>query len=364
MGRDVNMPAMQLHWDIFCRVIDNYGDIGVCWRLARQLAGAHGRQVRLWVDDLESMRLLCPALDPRIAEQSLDGITVRQWTTPFVVDRVADVVIEAFACELHEAYLLAMAALPRAPAWINLEYLTAEAWAESCHGVASPHASLPLIKYFFFPGFSQATGGLLREPCLPLTSEPAIGEISLFCYDNAPVGPWLEALASAPEPVRCLVSPGKPLSAVRACLSGDGPWQLGVARIEPAPFLSQADYDALLRRCAINIVRGEDSFVRAQLAGRPFVWHIYPQEDDAHLDKLTAFLDRYTAGLGTPAATAVRKLFLAWNTPVPATTLTAAWDDFLQHLPAIDRHARQWQHHCMQLPELSARLVKFCADAV
>jgi hypothetical protein len=28
------MPAMQLHWDIFCRVIDNFGDIGVCWRLA------------------------------------------------------------------------------------------------------------------------------------------------------------------------------------------------------------------------------------------------------------------------------------------------------------------------------------------
>ena len=358
------MPAMQLHWDIFCRVVDNYGDIGVCWRLARQLSGVHGRRVRLWVDDLGSMRQLCPALDPQAAAQHLDGIEVRQWTTPFVVDRVADVVIEAFACELPASYLQAMADLPKAPAWINLEYLTAEAWAESCHGVASPHASLPLIKYFFFPGFSPATGGLLREPGLPLTTEPATGEISLFCYDNAPLGPWLEALASAPEPLRCLVSPGKPLTAVRACLPGDGPWQLGAARIEPVPFLAQADYDALLRRCAINIVRGEDSFVRAQLAGRPFVWHIYPQDDDAHLDKLTAFLDRYTAGLESVAATAVRNIFLAWNTPLPPTTLPAAWRDFLAHLPAIDRHARKWQQDCMRLPELSASLVKFCADAV
>ena len=29
-----------MHWDMFCRVIDNYGDIGVCWRLAADLARA------------------------------------------------------------------------------------------------------------------------------------------------------------------------------------------------------------------------------------------------------------------------------------------------------------------------------------
>ncbi|MBY0444112.1 MAG: elongation factor P maturation arginine rhamnosyltransferase EarP, partial [Burkholderiales bacterium] len=39
-----------VRWDIFCRVIDNYGDIGVCWRLARQLSFEHGFAVRLMVD--------------------------------------------------------------------------------------------------------------------------------------------------------------------------------------------------------------------------------------------------------------------------------------------------------------------------
>ena len=28
---------MRVTWDIFCSVVDNFGDIGVTWRLARQL---------------------------------------------------------------------------------------------------------------------------------------------------------------------------------------------------------------------------------------------------------------------------------------------------------------------------------------
>ena len=36
--------------DLFCRVIDNWGDAGVCWRLARQLVRERGAQVRLWID--------------------------------------------------------------------------------------------------------------------------------------------------------------------------------------------------------------------------------------------------------------------------------------------------------------------------
>jgi hypothetical protein len=46
-------------WDIFCRVIDNYGDIGVCWRLARQLANEYPYQIRLWVDELAALKMIC-----------------------------------------------------------------------------------------------------------------------------------------------------------------------------------------------------------------------------------------------------------------------------------------------------------------
>src|SRR5574343_571138 len=99
-GWDGSMAAMQLHWDIFCRVIDNYGDIGICWRLARQLAIEHHRNVRLWVDDLASLCPLCPTINPSLDQQSALGIDIRHWREDFPPERTANVVIEAFACEL------------------------------------------------------------------------------------------------------------------------------------------------------------------------------------------------------------------------------------------------------------------------
>jgi len=198
------MAAMQRHWDIFCRVIDNYGDIGVCWRLARQLAGEHGLSVRLWVDDPDSLKPMAPALDTQLPAQIVDGVKIVRWMEDFIVDQVADVVIEAFACELPTAYITAMANSAYRPHWINLEYLTAESWADDCHGMASPHPTLPLVKHFFFPGFSAKTGGLLRERHLLADSEAKQAsatldeplEISLFCYDTAPVGALLDCLAT------------------------------------------------------------------------------------------------------------------------------------------------------------------------
>ncbi|MDR2188671.1 MAG: elongation factor P maturation arginine rhamnosyltransferase EarP [Azonexus sp.] len=353
---------MLLHWDIFCRVIDNYGDIGVCWRLARQLAREQGQAVRLWVDDPASLRPLCPACDPALAAQFIEGVELRRWPTGFVVDRVADVVIEAFACELPAAYVAAMAVSPRPPCWINLEYLSAEAWVENCHGLASPHPSLPLVKYFFFPGFTPATGGLLREAGLPLAppQEPAgMLEISLFCYDTAPVSGLLAALAASPRPILCHVPPGQPLAAVTAALGPADSWRLGQSRIQPLPFLPLDDYDALLRRCAINFVRGEDSFVRAQWAARPFIWQIYPQDDAAHQTKLDAFLDRYCAALPSSTAAVIRALFTAWN---GGGDVAQAWPDFLARIPEITRHNANWARQLAVQPDLASNLLRFVAD--
>ncbi|MCK6391010.1 MAG: elongation factor P maturation arginine rhamnosyltransferase EarP, partial [Azonexus sp.] len=284
---------MHQDWDIFCRVIDNYGDIGVCWRLARQLVREHGKTVRLWVDDLPSLSAICPEARPDQAYQQVAGVEIRHWGPTFVAEHTASVVVEAFACELPPAYIQAMAKRETRPCWINLEYLTAEPWAEGYHGMASPHPSLPLVKHFFFPGFSRSTGGLLHESSvLPASLTPAndVLTFSLFCYETAPVAELLTGLGKMPLPVRCLVTPGKPLAAVQSLLGGDGPWQIGLARIEPVPFRPMDDYDALLRQCDFNFVRGEDSFVRGQLAGKPMIWQIYPQDEDVHLIKLDAFL--------------------------------------------------------------------------
>lgn len=364
MGRDVNMQTMQLHWDIFCRVIDNYGDIGVCWRLARQLAREHGKTVRLWVDDLDSLASICPECAADLPIQRVREVEIRRWTEDFIADRVAEVVVEAFACELPPAYIAAMAATTPKPCWINLEYLTAEAWSEGCHGLASPHPTLPLLKHFFFPGFSPATGGLLREAGLPPPvqwDEPETLEISLFCYDTAPVCSLLAALAASQRPVVCHVPPGKPLASVQAALGGNGPWQCGSAIIQPIPFLPLDDYDALLRRCTINFVRGEDSFVRAQWAGRPFVWQIYPQDDAAHHIKLEAFLEHYCAAMEAEIAENVRALFIAWNS---GHDIAATWQAFVARTPEISRHNAGWAAHLAGQADLTTSLVNFAASKV
>src|SRR3990167_4247188 len=121
------MPSMR-SWDIFCTVIDNYGDIGVCWRLARQLAAEHGLAVRLWVEDLNSLQPLSPEVDPLREAQSCRGVEVRRWPADFPATYPADVVIETFACELPERYQAAMAQREQKPVWINLEYLSAASW--------------------------------------------------------------------------------------------------------------------------------------------------------------------------------------------------------------------------------------------
>lgn len=363
------MAAMQLHWDIFCRVIDNYGDIGVCWRLARQLTAEHGRRVRLWVDDPASLQPLCPAVDAAVECQSVAGVEIRHWTTNAAFDRPAEVIIEAFACELPQDYLQAMSAMERKPCWINLEYLTAEAWAEGCHGMASPHPTLPLTKYFFFPGFSASCGGLLRENGLLakrdefLAAQPERDglEISLFCYDSAPVADFLDTLAASPQAVLCHVPPGKPLAAVEAHLGAPGPWRNGQVWIEPSTFRPLDDYDRLLWQCDVNFVRGEDSFVRAQWAGKPFVWQIYRQDEDAHLIKLEAFLERYCAGMDGRLEAVVRRMFMAWNAN---EDLAPAWRDFVDHRLAIATHNRRWAERLASAPDLAAALVKFCAAKV
>jgi uncharacterized repeat protein (TIGR03837 family) len=363
------MGAMQLHWDIFCRVIDNHGDIGVCWRLARQLASEHEKVVRLWLDDFDSLKPMSPAVDLRLNRQICEGVEICRWTENIAVDRPAEVVIETFACDLPASYLQAMAGTLRKPCWINLEYLTAESWAEGCHGLASPHPSLPLVKYFYFPGFTAASGGLLREKDLLTRRDAEVAglkrehtlDVSLFCYDNAPVDGLLTALGESASAIRLHVAAGKPLAAVARHLKGSGPWQIGQLQVLPFDFLPQDDFDRLLWRCDINFVRGEDSFVRAQWAGKPFVWQIYPQAEQAHLDKLEAFLARYTEGMSTAARIAAVNVFRAWNS---VGDLRCAWEDFMVARAEIAGHSLRWSEQLAEDMDLSTALVKFCAAKV
>ena len=371
-------PASEkvLLWDIFCKVIDNYGDVGVCWRLAAQLA-LRGHSVRLWLDDLGPVQWLAPGA----AQGSWPGISVHNWPSaqhaaPVPEIPLADVWIEAFGCDIPPAWLQSQVDAAdtqgRRPAWINLEYLSAEPFALRSHGLPSPVLQGPAktwTKYFFYPGWTHKTGGLLREPWIKarqaLLSEASKtawlqrfgvtwkGEklISLFCYESAAVSGLLDALGDFGAPLRLLVTEGQAKTEVQKALRARS--EIHSLEVSYLPTLSQTDYDQLLWACDLNFVRGEDSLVRAIWAGKPLVWHIYPQEDDAHHAKLDAFLSRMDA----PPSLHLWHHY--WNGLVGQTREKNL---NVQQLAQWHTHALAFRDRLESQPDLTQQLIEFVAS--
>jgi uncharacterized repeat protein (TIGR03837 family) len=381
------MSASPLTLAIFCKVVDNYGDIGICWRLARQFHGEHGVAVTLWVDDLASFRRICPEVDVAAAAQRVQGVTVRHWRgqdEDFAPGDIDDIVIEFFACDIPPRYIEAMAQRTPRPVWLNLEGLTAEDWVEGCHRLPSMHPRLKLTKHFFFPGFTAQTGGLLREAGLEEERKRFLGDpgqvrgflrdlglpdaevdslkVSLFCYPHAPVAELFAAWQSGNEKLTCLVPEGVAAQAVEAFLGAPpiagAAATRGALSVRVLPFVPQPDYDRLLWACDLNFVRGEDSWVRAQWAGKPFVWHIYPQDENLHHKKLRAFLDRYAPDIGS-----LQDLMLHWNA---ALATEADWPVLWSALQAdrarIEMRSEEWQGRMLANGDLASNLLAFSAS--
>jgi uncharacterized repeat protein (TIGR03837 family) len=371
-----------MRWDIFCQIVDNYGDAGVCWRLARALSRLSSSSVnnvecddsriRLFCDDLNVLNVI--AHGDAVRHGASLGIEVLPWSgaeSPAVLASVGDVVIEAFACHLPTPYVEAMVqktsqkASSRQPIWINLEYLTAEVWADEMHLMPSPQNN-GLNKYFYFPGFTPKTGGVLLGDWHEVTSSketappnslslvlqscrPASKKISVFNYKQAPLDAWLDsvnqtALAHG-EMVDVFLCAEQNVSTEtqQAFSLADS-----AVKLIQLPFIPQEDYDYLLSVCDINLVRGEDSFVRAQWAGKPFIWDIYPQSDLAHEVKLNAFLERY---------------FEASSAELRSTGLAAMkWgpaSDWWPHLNAWTSHSEAWRHKLASLGHLEGKILDF-----
>jgi uncharacterized repeat protein (TIGR03837 family) len=349
---------MGLQWDLFCRVVDNFGDIGVCWRLAADLA-ARGEAVRLWVDDVSALAWMAPA--------GAERVTVLAWRDNMPAADPGDVVVEAFGCHPPAPFVAAMAARSVPPVWINLEYLSAEGYVERSHRLPSLHTS-GLTKCFFYPGFTSRTGGLLREADLPtrqqafnraawlhsIKAAPRGDEqvVSLFCYDNPALPGLLVHLSQ--RPTLLLATAGLATQHVVQAL---GPTlQRGGLRCVTLPALTQRDYDHLLWSCDLNFVRGEDSFVRAQWAGQPFVWQIYPQTDTAHAAKLDAYLQRHLADADAELAARLRTLWAHWN---GLSAPPSAWPDNR----AWQRHTLAWRHSLLAQADLASQLIGFSRES-
>ena len=407
-GTISRMPAHHpepKQWDIFCQVIDNFGDIGVCWRLACNLA-QRGQQVRLWVDDPSALQWMAPHMQVDAA-QPHHALQVRTWTTnaPRIgADVPGDVVVEAFGCTIDPTWVISRNTINSIAAragnttsnhdfsikdtssnehsltWINLEYLSAEGYAARSHGLPSPVMAGPaagMTKWFFYPGFTAGTGGLLREAdiALPDALPLAAGEtqrVSLFCYESPALPQLLQQLGQGPHSTQLQVTHGRASSAVQTALqtlkkpvSSDQfnkktPLQsplnllnqllnLEHLEINFQALMPQPSYDALLRSCHLNVVRGEDSLVRALWAGQAFVWHIYPQSDGAHAAKLDAFLD----WLHAPAD--LRLFHHVWNglSPQPLPVIAnATW-------AKVTQQARQ---RLLLQNDLASQLIGWCAS--
>ena len=356
--------------DIFCHVIDNFGDAGVCWRLARGLSEEEGFRVTLYIDDAVTLSKITsgvPAELPASGAESL-GILVRRWEDSETAVP-SDVVIETFGCRLPDRFEEAIARETlhgHKVAWLNLEYLSAEDWVEECHGLPSPHPRLPVTKTFLFPGFTRRTGGVMIEnglldardrfsatdrhsllEALGAREPDAPFNLFFFSYPTAPIAQLAEALASDPRPVQVIAAPGRAGEMLGEALSRLNPPQV---TFSPVPAVPQESFDRVLWACDALIIRGEDSFVRAQLAGKPFLWTIYPQEEDTHIVKLNAFLDRMAVEYGEDAARVWRETSLGWN---QASLTPGLWSRVRDLTPELTRGSLLWSRHLASLGSLT-----------
>lgn len=388
-------------WDIFCRIVDNFGDIGICWRLSQQLANEHSLQVRLFIDDLFIASKIIIGLNPAIQSQTINNVEICTWPESDSAIQPANVVIETFGCELPDLYvekLCAQHGQPEKTIWVNLEYLSAETWVSDFHAEPSRHPSLPLTKYFFFPGFCPDTGGLIREANLIaerdafLSSQTMQDEfwqdistkknagsikISLFYYPQAPVNNLLLALKQRKESIDLYLPFNGNITTFNDFLT-DFELILGQDLylenliIHPIPFLSQKDYDRLLWACDLNFVRGEDSWIRAIWAGKPFIWQPYIQTDETHIKKLNAFLDVYTKEATAEEKSTLYLTHQTWsqcpvsNDQSELSQLTSSeldkaepWQDLINHLPVLQAYATGRTKAFATQPDLATKLVIF-----
>jgi len=377
---------LDLHWDIFCQVVDNYGDIGVCWRLARGLAAA-GQRVRLFVDDPSALAWMAPGgqagvqvCPVRFATDADAGASPAGRAAGLPGDApydVPDVLVAAFGCALPQVVVAALQdAQHAAPArrrvpWIHLEYLSAEPYAERSHGLPSPilgGAAAGVHRWFYFPGYTPGTGGLLREPGLldrrrrfdrqawlhqrgiAWQGEPVIG---LFCYEPAQLADWLRGLAGTAAVL--LVAAGRGARALRQALDAMAPpFRPDQAlRIAFLPLLAQDEFDHFLWAGDVNFVRGEDSLVRALWAGAGVVWQAYPQADGAQRAKIEAWLD------WLQAPDSLREATWRWN-GLAAGALPPAFDAAL--LPSWTAAVQAARARLLAQDDLVTRLLRFVAE--
>ena len=284
-----------MHITVLCKVVDNYGDIGVCWRMSRRLKKiAPQNTISLVVDDFETFSVIASE-----AKQSkvLEGVELFDWNNETLCHDIfaandgerLSFILECFQCGRPDwmEKILFEEKLERTVQIIMIDYLTAEKYAEDFHCLKSLTRSAKVQKVNFMPGFTAATGGLIIDDEwkeLPVYNKD--GPVLVFTYT---MGTGL------------LEAPGS-LSLSKGL------------QLKQLPYLNQPDWDKMMRQCSALIIRGEESMSRACLSGIPFIWQAYPQTEEYHLVKVKALLERMKPHFDKEAFDIVEKAWILVNT--------------------------------------------------
>ncbi len=345
---------------VLCKVVDNFGDIGVAWRLCRRLAKIQSKyKICLVVDDWESFskiedglsrRLTAPRNDdsPVIASEakqsiSIEGIDIYPWYNNELCHEVfsrndgekLSLILELFQCGRPEwmEKILFEEKLKRTVQIIMIDYLTAEKYAEDFHCLQSLTRSAKVQKVNFMPGFTEKTGGLVIDDAWTEVPEwNGEGPVFVFTYEND----W-EKLAQALYDYskvsgrKVLVAQGRGkesfLQAFNKVASASS-----ASIVEELPYLNQTEWDEMMKGCSALVIRGEESMSRACLSGIPFIWHAYPQSDEYQLVKVRALLERMRPHFGEVDFEIVEKAWLEINNNVsfPGLTRESVQDSDIQ----------------------------------
>jgi len=354
-------------------------------RLVKRLAHTHFSSSEHFTSFTDSFRLFCdqPDLIKKIAGEdglrdlSSHGVEIFDWDKANDLIQAGgppDVILETFSCELPQPYVEKIRE-GNIPLIINVEYLSAEPWTVEAHGLPSiPSNPNDLPRYFYYPGFSSDSGGLLQgkssntnedSTYVPRSLEQIFRELRpkeevpkvlIFTYGGQKLERLLDQIKESQTPVDLLICDEPNIKTVENWLgeSISEPKQRGPIQYISMPFVPQDDFDWLLNECDLNIVRGEDSFVRAQWAGKPFIWDIYPQDVDAHLIKLDAFLDVYLKDATLNTKKAILEAMY--------------WQDFSNwwpHLRKMSLHAILWRSEMIKSQtngDLAIRLRDFIQE--
>ncbi|MDA1339134.1 MAG: elongation factor P maturation arginine rhamnosyltransferase EarP [Proteobacteria bacterium] len=299
-------------WHIFSRAIDNFGDVAISLRLSYQLSTQDHCAVILYTEFNKTLQRFFPNLDITSNVFVSELIEVRNIDYVFDDIGIPTYIINVFNIGIPQNYLKKITQQTK---YIIYEYLSAEQWVNNFHLKPSINANKKLDQIFFFPGFTENTGGLLIEEVLPRKTGNNLNffidkntfkglNFSMYAYPNTNLDGFLTIIDDLSLNAKIYISE---VMLQYQNISLDRGKQVIVY-----PFIAFDGYDQLLSVCDINFVRGEDSLVRAIISGKPFIWQPYIQESETHLVKLDAFVEFYFSELKKPLFKIIQSIFNQW----------------------------------------------------